>query len=119
MQCVFIGIVKAEARVVKARYHIPLACKHTRRRRCNRKIPGIYAVHNGGLELQHLARTIETCLGARHGHHHHLRRHDVEEDEDGILQHRRSASNLHGMRAHAIAAEPDNAHLNHVDYKKA
>ena len=118
MKRILVSIGKTEARVVKARHHIPFARKRTRRLRRNRRHLGIHAVHNGRLELQHLARTIKTCLGARHGHHHHLRRHDVEEDEDGILQHCRNAGNLHSMRTHTIAAKPDNAHLNHVHHEE-
>ena len=77
------------------------------------------AVHDARLNLQHLLRTVQARRGARQRQHYHLRHHHKEQDQERVLQHRRDARDLHGVGAHAVAANPQHRYLGDVHQKEA
>ena len=82
--------------------------------------PGLRGLAGGGLSrlsvadarllLDDRAHAADADDRTRHHQGHELRHHDVEEDQDRILDQRGDVADLHRVHADAVAARPDDQH---------
>ncbi len=108
VQSVLVCIVEAEGGVVEHGHVLGRAVRLRSTRALSRP------VHDLGLKVDNGGGTVQARLGARQRERHDLRHHNEEEDEHRVFEHRRDAGDLHRMRAHAVAAQPQQGDLGDV-----
>ena len=104
LQGIFIGIVEAEACVIKVSNLIRLAKRYRFRR----------SICNSGLLVYDFGRALKAGEGSWDSKHGKLSHHHKKHNQHGVFNEGGDRANLHGVNAHAIGTGPHNKRFNGV-----